>query len=69
MSVIRCVDPGGETPEWKGEIGFIPHVFERAQVKTKDPVVLVIGPPITDQEHAAHSRQGGRHSRVRVHQY
>ena len=46
VRIIRCVDPGGETPDWKGEIGFVPHVFERAQVAAKDPVVLVIGPPI-----------------------
>jgi NAD(P)H-flavin reductase len=46
VRVVRCVDPGGETPDWKGEIGFVPHVFEHAQIKAKDPVVLVIGPPI-----------------------
>jgi len=46
VRIIRCVDPSGETPGWKGEIGFVPHVFERAQVAAKDPVVLVIGPPI-----------------------
>jgi NAD(P)H-flavin reductase len=46
VRIIRCVDPGGETPDWKGEIGFVPYVFERAQVAAKDPVVLVIGPPI-----------------------
>lgn len=44
--VIRCVDPGGQTPEWSGEVGFVPHVFERAQIQLADPVVLVIGPPI-----------------------
>jgi len=46
VRVIRCVDPGGDTPEWKGEIGFVPYVFERARIQAKDPVVLVIGPPI-----------------------
>jgi sulfhydrogenase subunit gamma (sulfur reductase) len=46
VRIIRCVDPGGETQDWKGEIGFVPHVFERAKVAAKDPVVLVIGPPI-----------------------
>ena len=44
--IIQCVDPGGQTPEWKGEIGFVPHVFEKAQIASPDPVVLVIGPPI-----------------------
>ena len=46
VRVVQCVDPGGETAEWKGEIGFVPTVFERAQVQAKDPIVLVIGPPI-----------------------
>ena len=42
----RCVDPGGETPDWKGDIGFVPTVFERAQIPAREPVALVIGPPI-----------------------
>jgi NAD(P)H-flavin reductase len=46
VRVIRCVDPGGETPEWKGEIGFVPHVFERANVPADNSVALVIGPPV-----------------------
>ena len=46
VRVITCVDPGGETADWKGEIGFVPTVFERAHLSAKDPVVLVIGPPI-----------------------
>jgi sulfhydrogenase subunit gamma (sulfur reductase) len=46
VRVITCVDPGGETPDWKGEIGFVPTVFERAQLTLKDPIALVIGPPI-----------------------
>jgi len=46
VRVIQCVDPGGQTPNWKGEIGFVPTVFERAQVPAGNSVVLVIGPPI-----------------------
>ncbi len=46
VRVIRCVDPGGEAPDWKGEIGFVPTVFERAQVAADNAVALVIGPPI-----------------------
>ena len=46
VRVIQCVDPGGETPEWKGEVGFVPAVFERAQVPAGNAVALVIGPPI-----------------------
>ena len=46
VRVIRCVDPGGETPDWDGEIGFVPTVFERSAVPATDAVSLVIGPPI-----------------------
>jgi NAD(P)H-flavin reductase len=46
VQVIQCVDPGGQTPDWKGEIGFVPTVFERAQVPAGQAVALVIGPPI-----------------------
>jgi NAD(P)H-flavin reductase len=46
VRVIRCVDPGGETPDWKGEVGFVPTVFERSQVRSDNSVALVIGPPI-----------------------
>jgi NAD(P)H-flavin reductase len=46
VRVIRCVDPGGQTPEWTGEIGFVPTVFERAAVPARNAAALVIGPPI-----------------------
>jgi len=46
VRVVRCVDPGGETPDWKGEIGFVPTVFERAGVPAENSVALIIGPPI-----------------------
>src|ERR1700690_1559167 len=46
VRVVRCVDPGGETPEWKGEIGLIPTVLERAEVPAENAIALVIGPPI-----------------------
>jgi NAD(P)H-flavin reductase len=46
VRVIRCVDPGGQTPDWKGEIGFVPHVFERAGASSANSIALVIGPPI-----------------------
>jgi NAD(P)H-flavin reductase len=40
------VDPGGQTPEWSGEVGFVPTVFERSSVSAGNAVSLVIGPPI-----------------------
>jgi len=46
VRVIKTVDPGGETPEWKGEIGFVPTVLEKASIPAENSVALVIGPPI-----------------------
>jgi len=46
VRVVRCVDPGGETPDWDGEIGFVPTVLEQAQVSAENAIALVIGPPI-----------------------
>ena len=46
VRVIRTVDPGGETPDWKGEVGLIPNVLEKAQVPADNAIALVIGPPI-----------------------
>jgi len=46
VRVIRCVDPGGETPEWKGEVGLIPAVVDRSKIPAANSVALVIGPPI-----------------------
>jgi NAD(P)H-flavin reductase len=46
VRVIRCVDPGGATPDWKGEVGLIPAVIERAQISAANSVALVIGPPV-----------------------
>jgi NAD(P)H-flavin reductase len=46
VRVVQCVDPGGETPEWKGEIGFVPTVVEKAKIPAANAVALVIGPPI-----------------------
>jgi sulfhydrogenase subunit gamma (sulfur reductase) len=46
VRVIRCVDPGGETPEWQGDVGLLPAVVERAEIDAANSVALVIGPPV-----------------------
>jgi len=46
VRVIRCVDPGAEAG-WDGEVGFVPTVLGRTEIKGGDnAVALVIGPPI-----------------------
>jgi NAD(P)H-flavin reductase len=46
VRVVRTVDPGGETPDWKGEIGLIPKVFEEMKLKPNGRIVIACGPPI-----------------------
>ncbi len=46
VRVVRTVDPGGETPEWDGEVGLIPHIFERLDLTPDGRIVIVCGPPI-----------------------
>ena len=44
--VIRTVDPGGQTPEWDGEVGLIPMVLEKLAPKPDNMSVVLCGPPI-----------------------
>lgn len=46
VRVVRTVDPGGETPDWDGEVGLIPQVFERVGLEADGRVVVVCGPPV-----------------------
>ncbi len=46
VNVIQTVDPGGETPEWAGKIGFVPTVLDECNPKPEDAIALVCGPPI-----------------------
>ena len=46
VKLIQTVDPGGETPDWKGQIGFVPTVLEQMAPASHNTVALVCGPPI-----------------------
>jgi len=46
VTLIQTVDPGGETPEWQGKIGFVPTVVKEAKLPTDNAVAVVCGPPI-----------------------
>jgi len=46
VRTIITVDPGGETPEWMGEIGFVPAIVEKAAVPAENTVAIICGPPI-----------------------
>lgn len=46
VRVVATVDPGGETPEWDGQVGFVPSVVEKAGIDAGHAVALVVGPPV-----------------------
>jgi NAD(P)H-flavin reductase len=46
VNLVTTVDPGGETPDWKGRIGFVPTVVKELVPSAADCVAVVCGPPI-----------------------
>jgi len=46
VTMVTTVDPGGETPEWDGRVGFVPTVLGEVAPASKDAVAVVCGPPI-----------------------
>ncbi len=46
VRLVKTVDPGGETPDWDGEIGFVPKALEDLGPTPDNAVAFVCGPPI-----------------------
>lgn len=46
MKLITTVDPGGQTPDWTGEVGFVPPILEKLAPTPENTVAIVCGPPI-----------------------
>ena len=46
VQLTVTVDPGGETPDWTGETGFVPTVLEKLAPSSKDTIAIVCGPPV-----------------------
>jgi len=46
VRMVTTVDPGGETAEWKGEIGFVPTVVDKVAPSAENTIAIVCGPPI-----------------------
>ncbi len=46
VKLWQAVDPGGETPDWKGEVGLIPKVLEKAAPSAANAFAVVCGPPV-----------------------
>jgi sulfhydrogenase subunit gamma (sulfur reductase) len=46
ITVVETVDPGGETADWKGEVGLVPPVLKQVNPSPKNAVAITCGPPI-----------------------
>jgi sulfhydrogenase subunit gamma (sulfur reductase) len=46
VKLVTTVDPGGETPEWKGETGFVPMVLEKLAPSSENSIAVLCGPPV-----------------------
>ncbi len=46
VKLVTTVDPGGQTPDWKGEIGFVPTILDKVAPSSSDTIAIVCGPPI-----------------------
>ena len=46
VRLVTTVDPGGGTPDWKGETGFVPAVLEKTAPRSANAVAVVCGPPV-----------------------
>ena len=58
VNLVLTVDPGGQTPEWKGKVGFVPNLL-KALPAAENSVAVVCGPPIMIKLSLARS-QGAR---------
>jgi sulfhydrogenase subunit gamma (sulfur reductase) len=46
ITMVTTVDPGGETKDWAGKIGFVPTVVEQTAPAAENSVAVVCGPPV-----------------------
>jgi sulfhydrogenase subunit gamma (sulfur reductase) len=46
INLVTTVDPGGQTPDWKGEVGFVPTILEKMAPKSENTIAVLCGPPI-----------------------
>ncbi len=46
IKLVTTVDPGGQTPEWEGQIGFVPDVLDKAAPSSENTIAILCGPPV-----------------------
>jgi sulfhydrogenase subunit gamma (sulfur reductase) len=46
VRLITTVDPGGESPGWRGKVGLVPTVLGQAAPSSENAIAIICGPPI-----------------------
>jgi NAD(P)H-flavin reductase len=46
VNLVCTVDPGGESADWTGKVGFVPPIVEQLAPGPDNTIALVCGPPI-----------------------
>ena len=46
VTLVKTVDPGGNSPSWDGRVGFVPTILGEAAPQAANTVALVCGPPV-----------------------
>jgi NAD(P)H-flavin reductase len=46
VKMVTTVDPGGQSADWTGEIGFVPTIVEKVAPAAENTIAIVCGPPI-----------------------
>ena len=46
VKLVTTVDPGGETPEWTGKVGYVTPMVEETAPSAENAVAVICGPPI-----------------------
>lgn len=46
IKFVQTVDPGGQTADWTGEVGFVPTILEKMAPSRENAVAITCGPPI-----------------------
>lgn len=46
VKMVTTVDPGGQSADWKGEVGFVPAIVEKIAPTSENTIAIVCGPPV-----------------------
>jgi len=46
VNLVLTVDPGGETPDWNGQVGFVPTILDKLSPSCENTIAVVCGPPV-----------------------